>query len=315
MISVIINVYNGEKYIKRCIDSVINQTYKNLEILIINDGSTDNTLSICKSYNDKRIRIINQKNMGLSLARNVGLDNAKGDYFYFVDADDYIDKDTIEYLYNLLKKYNAPMSSCEVIEVINDKYKLKNKNEVVKLYDDIHLLKRILLYNGKDGNIWNKLIKREVFNDLRFENRIINDVVVVYKLAIDLKRYVYSNIPKYYYYRHSDSILGRHKIDHSIDYYKAALERYDYIKKIYPNLKENDYSLLWSIITLYGHNNKDLDEYLDNKNAKELFKKLFSLKVLFVGFRFKDKIKILLFRISPKIYKKCISIHINNKKR
>ena len=76
LITVIINVYNGEKFLKKCIDSVINQTYKNLEIIIVNDGSTDNTLNICKEYKDDRIKIINQENMGLSLARNVGIDNS-----------------------------------------------------------------------------------------------------------------------------------------------------------------------------------------------------------------------------------------------
>ena len=80
LITVIINVYNGEKYIKKCLDSVIKQTYKNLEILIINDGSTDKTLNILKKYKDSRIRIINQDNIGLSLSRNVGIDNAKGKY-------------------------------------------------------------------------------------------------------------------------------------------------------------------------------------------------------------------------------------------
>ena len=104
MISVIINVYNGERYIKKCLDSILNQTYKNLEILIVNDGSTDDTLKICKSYKDSRIRIINTKNKGLSLSRNVGLDNAKGEYLYFIDCDDYIEKDTLEYLYNLCIK-------------------------------------------------------------------------------------------------------------------------------------------------------------------------------------------------------------------
>ena len=90
LISIIINVYNGEKYIKKCLDSVINQTYKNLEILIINDGSTDKTLEICKKYKDERIKIITTENQGLSFSRNVGIDNAGGEYLYFVDADDFI---------------------------------------------------------------------------------------------------------------------------------------------------------------------------------------------------------------------------------
>ena len=118
LISVILNVYNGEKYINKCIDSVINQTYKNIEILVINDGSTDNTVNIVKKYKDKRIKLINnKKNLGLALSRNVGIDNAKGRYLYFVDIDDFILEDTIEYLYKLIKKYNVLLATCECNEV------------------------------------------------------------------------------------------------------------------------------------------------------------------------------------------------------
>ena len=107
MISVILNVFNGEKYIKKCLESIINQTYKDIEIVIVNDGSTDDTKKIIESYKDKRIKLINQENMGLSLSRNVGIDNSKGDYLYFVDVDDYLEKDALEYLYNLMIKYDA----------------------------------------------------------------------------------------------------------------------------------------------------------------------------------------------------------------
>lgn len=302
LITVIINVYNGEKYIKRCIDSVINQTYKNIEILIINDGSTDKTLSIIKKYKDKRIRVISTKNLGLSMSRNVGLDNAKGEYLYFVDADDYIKNDTINYLYNLCVKYEVPFSTTDVIDVINDKYKIKNKKEKIVILSGMDLLKNILLSIGRNGTIWNKLFKKDLFNNLRFQDRIINDVLVMYKIALDLDKYVYSNISKYYYYRHKDSILGKRNLEHSIDYYKASIERYNYIYKIYPNLKENDYCILWSIVTLYSHNNSELNLFLSKEKAIELFKNKFSLKVLLSKLRLKDKIKIIVFRISPKLY-------------
>ena len=99
-VSIIIPVFNGEPFLDRCLSSVINQSYNNIEIIIINDGSTDNTQSICESYskNDPRVIIINKKNEGVSTARNVGLDTAVGDYIYFVDADDYVLEDGIEKL-------------------------------------------------------------------------------------------------------------------------------------------------------------------------------------------------------------------------
>ena len=126
LITIVINVYNREKYIKKCLDSIVNQTYKNLEILIVDDGSTDNTVKICKSYKDKRIRIISGKNTGISLARNVGIDNAKGNYLYYVDSDDFIELDTIEYLYKLIKKYNVDISTCVSKHIHN--YNIKKED-------------------------------------------------------------------------------------------------------------------------------------------------------------------------------------------
>ena len=126
MISVVVNVYNGEKYIKKCLDSITNQTYKDLEILVINDGSTDDTERVVKSIKDKRIRLINQKNMGLSLSRNVAIEKFKGDYIFFVDSDDFIEKDTIEYLYNLSIKNNSLLTMCQSLDIFDYNYKVPN---------------------------------------------------------------------------------------------------------------------------------------------------------------------------------------------
>ena len=134
LITVIINVYNGEKFINKCLDSIINQTYKNLEILVINDGSTDNTLSIIKTYKDKRIKLITTKNQGLSLSRNIGIESAKGDYLYFIDVDDFIEPDTIEYLYNLNKNNNTLISTCKSIDVYDYNILVKNKNEKIDIF-------------------------------------------------------------------------------------------------------------------------------------------------------------------------------------
>ena len=145
LISIIINVYNGEKYIDRCLDIVINQTYKNLEILIINDGSVDNTLKLCKKYKDKRIKIITTENQGLSLSRNVGLDNATGKYIYFLDVDDYIEKDTIEYLYKLSKKYKSKFVMSKSLDIRDYNFTYKNKPEKIKFISKEDMLSDIVL--------------------------------------------------------------------------------------------------------------------------------------------------------------------------
>lgn len=301
LVSVIINVYNGQDFIKKCLDSVINQTYKNLEIIIINDGSTDNTLNILKSYKDKRIKIITTSNQGLSLSRNTGLDNAKGDYLFFVDADDYIENDAIEYLYNLCKKYNVKMSTCNSIDVYDYETKIKNDIELIEVKEGKDLLIKILLSENRKGTIWNKLIKKELFDNLRFENRLINDVVVVYKLALKVDNVVFSNQIKYYYYRHKDSIVAKRNTAWVIDYYNATIERYEHIKKIYPNMIENDICILNLISGLSNTFNKEVDNYLKEQNARKLYNKLFSFKVLKYKLSSKKKLKLVLYRINPNI--------------
>jgi len=314
MITVIINVYNGEKYIRKCLDSIINQTYKDLEILIINDGSTDKTLSICKSYKDKRIRIITTKNQGLSLSRNVGLDNAKGDYIYFVDVDDFIELDTIEYLYKLSKKYKADITTCKALDIYDYNFEVKDNKENIEVISSKEMLKYVLLSTHKAVCIWNKLIKKELFNNLRFEARIINDMAFTHKLIMKIDNIVSGNKIKYYYLRNIDSITAKKaSLERLKDIYNIYEDRYYYVKKKYPNLIENNAALLQMIIKSYLKNNKELEKYLNKENALKLYKEVFTIKVLKCNIKFREKIKIILFRISPKFNKFIINIYLKIK--
>ena len=314
MITVIINVYNGEKYIRKCLDSIINQTYKDLEILIINDGSTDKTLSICKSYKDKRIRIITTKNQGLSLSRNVGLDNAKGDYIYFVDVDDFIELDTIEYLYKLSKKYKADITTCKALDIYDYNFEVKDNKENIEIISSRQMLKYVLLSTHKAVCIWNKLIKKELFNNLRFEARIINDMAFTHKLIMKTDNIVSGNKIKYYYLRNIDSITAKKaSLERLKDIYNVYVDRYYYVKKKYPNLIENNAALLQMIIKSYLKNNKELEKYLNKENALKLYKEVFTIKVLKCNIKFREKIKIILFRISPKFNKFIINIYLKIK--
>ena len=314
MISVIVNVHNGEKYIKKCLESIINQTYKDLEIVIINDGSTDNTLKICKSFKDKRIRIITQKQIGISLSRNVGLDNAKGEYVFFVDSDDYIEKDTIEYLYNLCIKNNVPIAICQSIEIYNYDFKYNQPKEKVDIIHGIEVTKKILLNIERNGSVWGKLMKREIATKYRFQDRRISDVVVIYKMLMDVDLLAYSNQIKYYYLKHKDSIVGSHTTKWSMDYYKGIFERYDYIKERYPDMIENDLSILWSIMSLYSHNDDELDAFLEKENARKVFKEKYTLKLITSKLKRKDKLKIILYRISPRLYRYLLKTHLKRKR-
>lgn len=314
LISVIINVYNGEKFIKKCLDSVVNQTYKNLEILIINDGSTDNTLKICESYKDKRIKIINQNNKGLALSRNVGIKHSKGEYLYFVDSDDFIESDTIEYLYNLCKKNNTLISTSNVITIYDYDFIEKKCEEKISIISTKEMLKRILLRKSGAVETWNKLIKKKLFIDNLFEDRIINDMALTHKLIMKTDKIACSNVTKYYYLRHGENITSKEpSLERMMDEYNVSLERYSYIKNVYPDFVENDFALLQIIVKFYLKDKKELKEFLNNNEAIKLFKKVFSFKILKCDVNFREKIKIILFRINPTLNKKIIDIYLKIK--
>jgi len=311
LITVIINVYNGEKYINKCLDSIINQTYKNLEILIINDGSTDDTLKICQSYKDKRIRIITTKNQGLSLSRNTGIDNAKGEYLYFIDVDDFIELDTIEYLYKLLKEYDADISTCDNLKFEQNELKKIILKEKINKITNKEMLIKILLDKKMSVTIWNKLIKRDIIKDLKFEDRIINDMAFTHRLVLKTNKIVFSNQVKYYYYKHFDSVSNvKPSTERLTDYYDVCINRYYYIKRYYPNFKENNTALLKEIVFLYLKENQELIKILEQKGARKIFNKIFTFKILLCKIGFREKIKILLHRINPKLNLKITHLYL-----
>lgn len=315
LITVIVNVYNGEKYIKKCLDSILEQTYKNIEILVIDDGSTDKTKNICESYNDKRIKVLKTDHIGLSQSRNVGIDNAKGEFLYFIDVDDFIKKDTLEYLYNLCIIYDSDMSFSKSLEVKDYHYRYKDKKEKTKLIPIKKMLKMNLLSENYAINIWNKLFKRKLFKELRFENRIINDLAFTYKIICTCNKISYGNQIKYFYYRNSDSITMKRKtdFDRNIDIYKVSIDRYNYIDSLFQRFAPNNAGLLRNIVFLYTKQNKKLHQHLDKIGAKELFKNYFSIKILFVNMRVRDKLLIVLFRISPRLYNTILRFYLKAK--
>lgn len=311
LITVIINVYNGERFIKKCLENIINQTYKNLEILVVNDGSTDNTLSICKEIKDNRIRIINQENKGLSLSRNVGIDNAKGEYLFFIDVDDWIDEDTIEYLYKLCKENKAEMSTCRAIEVYKEQLNGKEKIEIenskkenkLKLLNKEEMLKKTLISLNNEVVIWNKFIKKDLFNNVRFEDRIVNDVVVTYKLVINTNKIAYGEEIKYFYFKNNESITYKNKADRQIDMYKASMERYEYVKNIYPDMMENNVGMIKKGMYTFFNEKEEVQEFWNKNKCLKQLRNIFDFRIYFSKIEIGLKIKITLFLIAPKLYR------------
>ena len=198
LISVIIPVYNEEKYIDKCLLSVINQTYKNIEIIIVNDGSTDRSLNICRKYKDKRIKIYNKENGGLSSARNYGLDKANGNYIYFIDSNDFIELNALESLYNAIKDYDIVIGNyyqykdgCDTLKIKYDSFSVQGINKYNYLYNEYCTVTVIP---------WNKLYKKEIFNNLRYKDGIIHeDEYIITDILSKANKIFYLNAPLYHY--------------------------------------------------------------------------------------------------------------------
>lgn len=205
-VSVIIPVYNKEKYIEKCIESVLSQTLKEIEILIINDGSTDNSLEKIKEYSyDKRVILIDKKNEGVSKTRNLGLRLAKGKYILYIDADDYIDKNMLEDMYKKIKVDSLDLLTSDIKRVKND--------EIIRLEKDLEISEedilsgeeylKLLLQELAFGAVWNKLIKREICisNNIFFNEKIFlgEDYNFLCRLSKYLNRIGKLNYYYYYY--------------------------------------------------------------------------------------------------------------------
>lgn len=208
-VSIIIPVFNGGQFLDRCLSSITNQSYKNIEIIVVNDGSTDNTKTICKNYSqsDQRIKIIHKDNEGVSIARNIGLDISTGDYVYFADADDYVLQDSIE---NFINK--AMTSSAEIVVaeyyIASDSYKIRVSP---KAFKDKKSFLCSVLSGANHSALWNKLFKKELFDNIRFNKNIyymedkvlLVEILSCIQLSIDI---LY--IPVYIYWQNQDSITN-----------------------------------------------------------------------------------------------------------
>lgn len=228
LVSIVIPVYNVEKFLSNCLESVINQTYKNLEIICVNDGSTDNSRKILEHYakKDKRVKVFDKENGGLSDARNFGVQHSHGEYIAFVDSDDKLVKTMYDVLLN-----NAINNNCD-ISVCGYYFINPTINHTSYKSDDIFVLNSSdaldMLYDTNNfGNFaWNKLYKRELFADIKFPlGKKYEDIWVMHKLYDKANQIVFCDTPLYYYYSRVESILGKENIDTVIDYFEGMIYR------------------------------------------------------------------------------------------
>lgn len=213
LISIVIPVYNVQSYMRRCLDSVLAQTYDNLEILLIDDGSTDESGYIADEYAccDERIKVFHQKNAGLSAARNYGIQKAGGEYIAFIDSDDYVSEFFIGRLYSLLKKYDAQISVCGYVHGKNCSIPFEKKNEVFCMSAD-ECLER---WHGKSKNmetvVWNKLYHKSVFKETKEifpEGKIHEDILTVHLLVAKCNKIVFTTEKLYAYMVRDGSLIN-----------------------------------------------------------------------------------------------------------
>lgn len=214
LISIIIPVYNVEKYVGKCLDSIINQTYRNLEIIVVDDGSTDGCNNICKTYveKDKRIKLIQQKNSGLSSARNIGIKNAHGKYVGFVDSDDWIEREMYQTLYENITVHNADISICGIKKVNNEHENIKLRRPKIIEYTQTEYIKKFFKIKSQDCEYyaWNKLYKKELLDNSQYPIGLTSeDVLGTYKAILRAQKIV-ATTQKFYHYRQNDkSITGK----------------------------------------------------------------------------------------------------------
>lgn len=298
-ITIIVPVYNVENYLRRCVDSILNQTYKNLQIILVNDGSTDNSLQICEELKalDERIIVINKQNGGLSSARNAGLDVCDGDYISFIDSDDYIESDMIETLYLANENNGTKIACCGRFDVFDgtDKKSIglcPQKSEVI---DSCEGIRRILTWDNIDSAAWDKMYDKSLWASTRFPfGRISEDVAIMHCVFDESKTISLVSKPLYNYFHRANSITTSPFSEKSFDIIKNVegmekfvLEKYPSLTKVFLYFKTIEFCHLLSLMS------KTKVKY--RKEEKYLFDELRTCKAVLNRFSVKSRIRIFLF--------------------
>lgn len=246
LISVIVPVYKVEPYLDKCISSVVNQTYKNLEIILVDDGSPDNCPAMCDAWaeKDSRIRVLHQRNQGGGAARNAGLDLASGSLIAFVDSDDYIAPDMYAHLYTLLEQ-GVDIAECSYVEVVGDDAVFacgyETHSYTVQEAMEEHIQDRVFRQL-----IWNKLYRRHVMDGIRFPtDKKIDDEFFTYRVLGNANALIYSTKVCYAYRQQSESVMHSMPISKRIQAVEAKTQRHTYIKTYFPELTDLSARDLW----------------------------------------------------------------------
>lgn len=242
LLSVIIPVYNVEDYLRRCVDSVLRQTYTNLEVILIDDGSRDTSGAICDEYAaaDSRVRVIHKENGGLSSARNAGMDAACGEYIAFVDSDDWVTEDAYEHLLSVMKKQDVKLV-CGGRYDVNGKTGERTVGLCPKKEEKIsaeELVGRIFLWDNCDSSACDKLYHRSLLEGFRYpEGKVCEDVPVTYKVVLKAGCVAMSDQPFYHYFHRPGSISTSSFSEKTFHFSGHTAVIYPYIRENHPNIQ------------------------------------------------------------------------------
>ncbi len=312
LISVIIPVYNVEKYLRRCLDSVIAQTYQNLEIICVDDGSVDESGKICDQYavRDARIKVIHQENQGVSAARNRGLDAAEGEYIAFVDSDDYILEDMYKKMLDKLLNYNVDLCVCQwQYEFSDGRQVVKRKNIDPTIYgrktslEFARFLYRSNYENGVVVAAWNKLYRRALLDTIHFEGRIHEDDAFNGRImAKNISVYVMEE-QFYVYAQNGDSLTNKPFSANKFFFLDVLAERRELFKSDAFIRQETELLYCNMYIEYCLRARKDGVAVSHPERYRQIFRKMFSSLRREGKANIKFRLRMMLFSFSPSLYR------------
>lgn len=322
LVSIIVPVYNVESYLKKCIESILAQSYRNFELILVNDGSTDTSEDICRDYErkDDRIVLINKSNGGLSDSRNTGIEQAKGVWMLFVDSDDWIDENLCNRCIEHAYETNSDIVVFGLIKVFKDKHIKMSVNDIQSGVIEKNKAMSLLGDDGFGNYAWNKLYKRELFKDIRYPvGKYLEDIGTTCYLFEKANRISYLKEYYYYYLQRNNSIMHSMSSEKAYDQFELRLYQNRFFKNNYPEacVLSNE-ALVRSAITycLYFCEDQEEDKVVLRNAAEEIIRQRLpvfrniKIKVLLLCFFYTECPRI--FKYISRIYLKSMGINTKN---
>ena len=273
LISIIVPVYNVEKYLEQCLDSIIGQTYKNLEIILVDDGSTDSSGEICDRYaqQDKRIKVIHRENGGVCAARNTALEAVTGDYIGFVDPDDWCAEDMFEYLCTRLEETDSDISVCRYYRYIEGKTTTSRCDGIDRILTKDEAIEELVNHFIIRHIFWNKLFKKELFEGFTFpEGRIYEGRMTVHQLILRSERVILCGSPKYYYRKNEESYIYKIDLKNMLDFVIACITIYNNLAPDYEHLQKKMLRDFCDTIARLADENIELSDEILEANREDI---------------------------------------------